>query len=153
MEETLDTLKRHQWFNLILAAAVLVAAILFWRPSGQNLIQSAFGDTAMVLTAPDGSSIEVPYRDVASVELQTVSDYGTCVEGGTEGDTAYGTWQNDEWDEYLLYANTSLKYCMVVTLTDGSVLAVNFSSESLTASTAEAFQELIQSTQSSPSEA
>lgn len=136
-------LKRRQLIELLLLAVVLIAAFLFWRPQGTNLIQVDFEDTSIVITAPDGSARSILYQDIASVELELVKDYGTYVSGHTEGSCAYGIWSNEQWGNYFLYANTELKRCMVITGTDGAVTVVNFSSETMTSSTVTAFQELL----------
>jgi hypothetical protein len=142
-QDGMKQLRRRQLTELFLLAALLIAAFVFWRPQGTNLIQVDFADTSIVITAPDSSSRSIPYQDISGVELALVQDYGTCVSGSTEDGCAYGTWSNETWGEYYLYAKTDLKNCMVITEENGTVTVVNFSSESMTSSTVTAFQELL----------
>ncbi len=129
--------RRNIIFTLALIAVVIVWGLVSGNGSGDPF---DWGDTGVTVTCPDDTEFTMNYSDVVSLELVTVSDYGTCISGEETNRLRYGVWENDTWGQYELYATKSFDECIVMQSAD-SVLVINFEAAETTASFLDIIQE------------
>lgn len=119
--------KRTMLFLLILALA-----IFFYGALGRNTLLLSLADETVTVTGPEDSFFSVPYGEIASMELREDFDPGIPVDGGLKNHIRYGLWQNEELENYQLFASDKIGVVILLRMTGGDVLVFNYESEDTT---------------------
>lgn len=114
---------------IIIIVVVLVLFSAFGGDSGGTV---TFEDSVLLLSHGDDLSVEIDCTELQAVSLADMPDsFGTCLDGAEGRSTAYGTWNSDEWGEYVLCVKTSLS--QVIVLSNGEETVVfNYESDEVT---------------------
>lgn len=124
---------------------LILAIILFYIFSGGSVgISLDFGEESLTLSASD-YDWTIPYDQIESLELSSLPDTGTRIEGIEKRTLCCGSWTNDSWNGYILCINPKIDQCVIVTMNDGSIYVLNYENSEATQQLHKMFTELLQS--------
>ena len=123
----MNTTKNIYILIFIFLAVATVFAIVY---SGGSTVLDV-GESSLTINGAGNTSYIIDYEDIQSVELVDSPDYGTSIDGGKKQMYAYGIWNNESWGEYILYVNTNIDVCIVITEIEG-VFVFNYINEQTT---------------------
>lgn len=129
--------------NIIWLVVILVAFTIFSTVRGGTSTYLDFGEEKLTVTAPENYTYVVDYNDINTIELVNKFDPGTMVSGGETRKYQWGTWKNEVWGEYSLCASKQIDSILLISHSDGELLAVNFESTETTTSLLELFNDLL----------
>lgn len=125
--------------------AVILAMVLFYTFSGGSVgISLDFGDAVLTVSA-EKFDHAIPYEDVENLELTSLPDPGTLLEGADKRSLRYGTWENGQWGVYQQCVTPKAEQCIVITMESGDVFLLNYQDPESTAALYKMFTELLQS--------
>lgn len=123
LDEILKESKRYNRSSIFFAVLVIVIASIYMFAKGGGSIVSQVSED-MLGVASGRDSVFVELKDITSVELIKELDVGTHISGEETETTYTGTYENDSYDTYNLYAYTKTGEYIVVHHKDG-VLVFN----------------------------
>ncbi len=135
-----ERLKNFLWLVLVL---VIFSIVTFVRGSFSMYLD--LGESAIVVSAPQNFIYQLPYENIADVELIEEFESGTMVDGNANRQYFWGTWENEAWGQYTLCAAKKIDCAILIRETNGNILVINYESEKTTASLAEMLLQLIES--------
>lgn len=119
----------------------VIAVISLFRNREETLTYS-FSEEGFTVEAVSGYCVSVDWDSILSAEEREALELGTLVEG-TDADTERsGSWENEEFGQYILCADAKVD-SYVVLYTQTGVVAVNFEDEEATASLCQAIEEML----------
>lgn len=130
-------------FLLILAIAIgftIISGIL-----GDGAIHLDFGDTALTITGPQKDTCTVDYQNILSLDILSLEDPGAAVSGSENDDYRWGTWENETFGTYSLFAAKSVTQHILITTEDGSYIVFNYDDDATTVSILDMFTQLLAS--------
>ena len=103
--------KSAKIISAVLLTVVLagVAVLMF---TGE--ITYTVGDKGLRVEASYESDLEIPYADMDAVELRETFDAGNRILGFASVRLSMGSFQNEQWDSYTLYAYNSCRSMIVI---------------------------------------
>lgn len=104
------------------ALAVIIGVSLFLAAAGD--IDFVFGEDSLTVHTALWKDVTVRYEDIAAIESVHCADAGKRTNGFGSGRLNLGEFRNDEFGDYLLYEYTGCEELVVMTLRDGSVIAL-----------------------------
>jgi len=107
----------------VLVIAVIVAVLML---TGE--ISYTFGEKSLQLEADYSADLEISYADVDEVELRDTFDAGFRTMGFSSARLLLGSFQNDEFQDYTLYAYTTCD-SMILIRSGDKYLALNARTE------------------------
>lgn len=122
------TARRNLIFILIL---FIVFTILAWQGISAPSIRFDSTDTALTLSGPEDTSVQLAYADITSAELVNEPDYGSAAGGGVSGKIQYGLWENESWGSYQSFISTGIPCCIVLS-TEDTTVAFNLENQDTT---------------------
>ena len=118
----------------VYSIAVLALALIFYGVFGRNTLLLSLENDTVTLTGPESSSYAVPHPAISSMELRESFEPGAAVDGGVKNRIRYGTWQNEEFGAYQLFASEKIRPVIVLRTKGGDTLVFNYESEKTTRS-------------------
>lgn len=88
-------------------------------------LEYRFGDDAVTIHASLWDDYELPYSDIAKIEVKEGIDSGRRTLGYGSTKMNLGHFANAEFGDYLLYAYAKTDVLIVITLKDGAIVACN----------------------------
>lgn len=136
-----------RFLKYLLYAAIFIAAFyLVTLLFGDFRMSVRFGkDDALTLTGPRKTSVTVPYADIESIELITLTDPGEKIDGGSSRLYYWGTWKNSMYGEYKLFVSKKSPAAILVRTTAGGIIIFNQDDKVTTENTYQMFRELLDS--------
>lgn len=136
-----------RFLKYLLYAAIFIAAFyLVTLLFGDFRTSVRFGkDDALTLTGPRKTSATVPYADIESIELITLTDPGEKIDGGSSRSYYWGTWKNSMYGEYKLFVSKKSPAAILVRTTAGGIIIFNQDDKVTTENTYQMFRELLDS--------
>lgn len=131
--------------NLVWIVIVIAAFSIFSVMRGGTSTYLDFGDEAVTLSAPENYSYVLNYDDITGLELVDEFDPGTMISGGETRRYRWGTWENDVWGQYTLCSSKRIDCALIVTLTSGETLVLNYESDKTTDALLGLFTDLAES--------
>jgi len=134
-----------RFLKLLLYAAIFLAIYyLVVSLVGDLSVSVRFGkDDAITLTGPGRSSVSVLYSDIDSIELIPLPAPGEKAGGGSSRSWYWGTWKNEKYGEYSLFASKKSSKGILIRTSDGNVVIFNQESDSDTENTYKMFELLL----------
>ena len=120
--------------RILLTLVILALAFFFYGVFGRNTLLLSLDNSAVTLSGPESSSYSVPFSSIASMELREEFDPGEAVDGGLKNHIRYGSWQNEEFGDYQLFASDKIQAVIVLRTGDGELLVYNYESDKTTRS-------------------
>ena len=92
----------------------------------------SWDDSQLTVQEPrGGETYTLPYSEIESMELASITDFGSWVRGMDTDHTRYGLWHNDEFGDYHLYVQKSIPISIIMKTADGYTV-LNLESEDVT---------------------
>lgn len=133
-----DRLKNFVWIIV-----VIVAFTVFSLLRGGTSTYFDFGEETLSITAPENYTYEVEYDEIVHLELVNEFEPGTLISGGETRKYQWGTWKNDTWGEYTLCASKQIDNALILSLSNGETLVLNYESEQTTDTLLELINDMI----------
>lgn len=130
--------------NLVWLIVIIAAFTIFSMARGGTSVYLDFGEEQLNVTAPENYTYTVDYDDIANMELIEEFDPGTMISGDETRKYRWGTWKNDTWGEYTLCASKKIDNALVISLSNGETLVINYESEDTTFSLLGLIDDLIE---------
>ena len=131
---------------ILFAVLFIVGYYLLNSLTGGLNVSVIFGNGTDVLTlsGPRKTSEIVQYDDIASLELVGLDDPGEAVDdGGSNRKYYWGTWENESYGTYRLFASRKISVAIKLTKSDGSIILFNLESDTTTTNMYSMFTELL----------
>ena len=130
--------------NFVWIIVVIVAFSIFSLLRGGTSIYLNFDEDSLFITAPENYTHKVAYDEIIHFELIDKFDPGTLISGGENRKYQWGTWKNDTWGEYALCASKQIDNALILSLSNGELLVLNYESKQFTAALPEFFNSMIE---------
>ena len=134
---------RRQLYGLLFLVVVLVAATVYYAIVGSDAVRLSVGESSLAVSGPNDYSFNLPFSEIAAMELVADVDYGNCTEGFQTHSCYCGVWSNSLWQEFTLCVQSKLHTVVALTKTDGSIYVLNFESDDATESFYHAFADFL----------
>lgn len=122
-----DPKKRVKKYLLIVGTLIAVMVILAVhagqsKTDSTDLVYTEDGVKTITLTGPEEMQVDIPTADLLQVDYISRIDFGTQL-SGIETDNCYcGTFRNDVWGEYVLFAEKKVTDYIIFRVKDGMIL-------------------------------
>lgn len=124
---------------------LILAIVLFYTFSGGSVgVSLDFGEEYLTLSAAD-YDWRIPYDQIKSLELTSLPDAGSLIDGIEKRTLRCGIWKNKIWDDYILCIDPRIDPCIIVTMTSGDIYVLNYENSDSTGQLYKMFLELLHS--------
>lgn len=116
-------LERSRRLNYILCGCIFAGVIIYTLVSTGNrdMLYYKPSETGIVIQGSNDYSINIDYGDIDSMELLTDFDRGIPAGGSVDKDLYYGTYENDMYGKYELFAIAGVKTHICIKTGDGKI--------------------------------
>lgn len=129
---------------VVVWVAILVIFGVFNKGGGtESFVQ--IEKEGFTLRSVTGESLKVNWEEIQNVEKRDSVDFGTVVSGTDTADQKSGTFHNDEFGDYRLFADPDISNYLIIT-TDETTLVMNYESEKSTDSFYDALLKQVETT-------
>mgnify|MGYP002621696926 CR=1 FL=1 len=130
--------------NIAFVVLILVIFTVYSLHHSSVPVSYTFEEEYMSLHGPTDADflVQIPYTDIRSVSLVESPDFGRDLSGTSTKSCLNGTWENETYGVYALYAWAKVTDCIVLETSDGFILC-NFESNDATSHLCTAIQELL----------
>jgi len=118
--------ERSRKLNYILCGVIFVGVIVYTllATGNRDMIYFKPSETGILIQGPENYTIDIAFTDIQKVELLDYFDRGVSVGGVVEKDLYYGTFENDMYGKYELFAIAPVRTHMSITTKDGKVYVI-----------------------------
>lgn len=134
--------RTRKYTNMLVILAIMIVVSLVSCLHQNHVVGFDWTETQVTVTDPAENSFTVVYADLTSVTLETVSGYGTCLDGGKAEGFYYGQWENDQWGRYTLCASTQTDCCIVMRSAENTYV-ISYESDEITESLYESIRSFL----------
>lgn len=142
-EDRYEGFVRYRNSSILISVIVITAVLLFVRNRMQQNIYVEPRQDAFYLKSCAGDEALVPYEELTAVSYEEGLDPGTLKEGTDDKKVKSGTWENERFGEYQLYALPKVTSYVILTTADG-VTVFNYESANTTKQIYDAFYDLME---------
>lgn len=133
-------IKRNRWITTLIFILILFFGSLLAIRGNSGSVTVQVNDTMLGVLGSYGDASFIPLEEIEELQLIENLDVGIQIEGETTDNTHSGTYQNEEFGEYILHIYTDKSPYIVVRHSGGKILVFNLGRESLTTGTYEDLQ-------------
>lgn len=130
--------------NLFFVFAILAVVVFYILSGGSVGISLDFGEDALTISA-EKYDHTIVYDEIEKLELASLAEPGTLIEGADKRNLRYGRWENEAFGEYCQCVTPKVNECIVITTKSGGIYLVNYQDPESTAALYKMFTELLQS--------
>ena len=147
-EDYFAAIKKNNKSSIFFFILIVVGFTIYTMFAGGGGASLEFADDFLRLASPDKDTpfeYSIRYDEIIAVETITKDmefDLGEMVNGSQAKKLWCGTWKNDKYGEYTLYASPKFNTYSVITTTD-DVIVMNVEGDETTASFTDAMIKLL----------
>lgn len=139
----MDRLKKSKYVNILVFIAALFIMGMWSRFAPQRGVGLVLSEEALELSGPEDFSVRIDFGDMAGLSLAGDEiDLGEMRKGVQSREAWCGTWENDRWGRYTLAIDPSIASYLVVEMSGGQTVVLNYESAEQTESLHEALAAL-----------
>ncbi len=115
----------------ILVMVGFFIVILFIIVKGEKGIELKVGENGLTISAASGEPLYVDYEKIRNISFVQDFERGERVSGPEKRGISAGTWKNEQYQEYTLFAYDKIP-SVIILETDGGAIAFNYESKNTT---------------------
>ena len=115
----------------ILVMVGFFLVIWFVTMRGEKGIELKIEENGLTISVTSGEALYVDYEKIRNLSFVQDFERGERVSGPEKRGISAGTWKNEQYEEYTLFAYDKIP-SVIILETDGGVIALNYESKNTT---------------------